>query len=358
MNCLAGFARQLSKLKLTLEPPPEDQTQFRISVACELAQEYSLGEIVGAGSFGTVFMATEKRTGDSVAVKAVSRRKSCVALVTAEASFLKGLSHPNVLNLRRFHRQSRHAFLVMDMYPGGDLIQGVQRFRRKGTVVALSEELVCVAQQMVEAVRYIHSKFVIHRDIKPDNFLLSSDNILASSCQVVLGDFGLARVLEDENQRLKDEVGTRLFWAPEHFDNDYGLKVDVWALGATIYTAVLGKFPFGEEALIREREAFYPEHLRSTACQECLQFALTKDETRRPTADELSSHPWLSQQRNVVAKASEACETPSTTFSAGAWPVRSDIKGCNTESTKTCSSVPTSWKGAHTNSSVESPYPR
>merc|ERR1719277_2758221 len=100
-------------------------------------------------------------------------------------------------------------------------------------------------------------KLTIHRDIKGDNYLMDRRDVTDPDCKVVLTDFGTAcHVAKDE--RLSAAAGTQMFWAPELFDRNYGLKVDVWAMGITMYGLVSGRFPFADEDDIRKKELKMP----------------------------------------------------------------------------------------------------
>merc|ERR1712050_147369 len=82
-------------------------------------------------------------------------------------------------------------------------------------------------------------------------------------CKIVLTDFGTACTIE-QDQRLSAAVGTKIFWAPEFFDKNYGAKVDVWAMGVIMYGLVSGRFPFRDENDIRTKEVKIPKRVNPT----------------------------------------------------------------------------------------------
>jgi len=180
--------------------------------------------------------------------------------------------------------------IVMDKFNGGDLVDGLQlHLKERGKIPCHS--LAHVSQQMIVAIEFLHSKSVVHRDIKGDNYLMDRMNITDPGCHIVLTDFGTACHLQ-ESQRLSEEVGTRIFWAPEIFNKDYGLKVDVWALGVIMYGLLEGRFPFKDGEAVRTQEPKRPKRIE-VKCEHYLKLLLSKEESARPTAAEASVHPWL-----------------------------------------------------------------
>merc|ERR1719188_298315 len=90
--------------------------------------------------------------------------------------------------------------------------------------------------------------------------MIDTEDILDPDCRVVLGDFGTARSMPSSGARLEAPVGTKYFWAPEFFDERYGLKVDVWALGVVIYSLLSARFPFRDEGEVRFRDPAWSKH--------------------------------------------------------------------------------------------------
>merc|ERR1712217_33032 len=93
-----------------------------------------------------------------------------------------------------------------------------------------------------------------------DNYLIDHKDITNPKCNIVLADFGTACNIEPD-QRLNVVVGTQIFWAPEIFEEDYGSKVDVWAMGIVTYGMVSGRFPFKDPNEIKTKEVDIPEHV-------------------------------------------------------------------------------------------------
>jgi len=153
----------------------------------------------------------------------------------------------------------------------------------------------------------LHNRSVVHRDVKGDNFLMDRKDMTDSKCKIVLTDFGTACNIGPD-ERLNAGVGTKIFWAPEFFDRNYGIKVDVWAMGIIMYGLVSGRFPFKDEADVRNKEVKIPKRVHPV-CEEFIKRMLDKVESSRPTADAVMAHPWVSdssrREGRVVSTGSE-----------------------------------------------------
>merc|ERR1719163_522054 len=106
--------------------------------------------------------------------------------------------------------------------------------------------------------------------------------------RIVLTDFGTAQNVS-QDERLTASVGTKIFWAPEFFDKNYGVKVDVWAVGVVMYGLVSGRFPFRDEADIRAKEVKIPKRVHPM-CEEFIKKMLEKKEASRYSSDAVMAH--------------------------------------------------------------------
>merc|ERR1712232_1047661 len=116
-------------------------------------------------------------------------------------------------------------------------------------------------------------------------------DITDPKCRVALTDFGTAIEL-DSYERLCEPVGTQNFWAPEFYDRNYGMKVDIWAMGVSMFGIVDGNFPFKDEAAVRKKEPRMPRGLHPT-CSDFIMQMLHKDEAKRCSAACLIAHKWI-----------------------------------------------------------------
>lgn len=250
------------------EPAPEVQS----------VGEYVLDREIGKGSFAQVFRAHHQHPPyQLVAVKSVTRSKLSPKLLEnleGEISILKSMRHTNIVDLRDCLYTDEHIHLIMEYCPGGDLSLYI---RKHGDVApwdgdpainplaaaqrakfphpedgGLHDAMVrSFLAQLVSAVRFLRSKDIVHRDIKPQNLLLQipDDECLASGHpseipQIKVADFGFARSLPAASL-AKTLCGSPLYMAPEILRYEkYDAKADLWSVGAVLYEMCVGKPPF------------------------------------------------------------------------------------------------------------------
>ena len=154
--------------------------------------------------------------------------------VMQEVSILKMINHENIMCVRETLETDKHIIFVLELCPGGDLLNYVRK-RRK-----LSENTAKVIfKQILDALKYLHNKNVLHRDIKLDNILLDSKG------RVKLGDFGVSKIVKD-GEIIYDQCGTPAYIAPEILlDQGYsGSGIDIWSAGVVLYAMLYGTVPF------------------------------------------------------------------------------------------------------------------
>lgn len=166
----------------------------------------------------------------------------------------------------------------------------------------------------------VHANHVIHRDIKPDNIVLTGDGKVAKIC-----DFSVSHVFEDGDDRLSSSAGAPAFLAPELVSvrgQSHGKATDIWALGVTLYYFVFGTCPFLGMSIpaiyerIQHQELEFPMTLPNGAIpskdlQDLLQKLLTKDPKKRITMRDIRKHPWCAKEFSRRPALSQA-HTPST----------------------------------------------
>lgn len=262
----------------------------------KLLSEFSLGKVLGQGAFGVVYECAKKGSKDfTYAVKMVDKVETPVCDIEAEAEMLETLDHPNIVKLRHLFMEKFFVCIVMDKYDGGDLIVGMQKHWKNSGPIPCNK-VIHVSRQMCLAIQYMHSQWVVHRDIKGDNYLMDRDNILDPECKIMLTDFGTAKEINvDKNERLTGQVGTKIYWPPEFFAGSYSLKVDLWALGVVMHGLLVGRFPFKCETDVRNKVVRLPAATPAT-CSQYILGLLEKDEKARFSADEAMAHPWLDNQ--------------------------------------------------------------
>ncbi|OLL26992.1 Meiosis-specific serine/threonine-protein kinase mek1 [Neolecta irregularis DAH-3] len=208
-------------------------------------QHYNMtSRLLGSGGFGKLYMATSCSTGAQVACKIMKREKMIEkgAQYAQEVDILKKLSHANVIAVRTCFLTTSKVYLFEDLIPGGDLLS----FFNRHNCYIPEVDTIFIVFQVLQALAYLHSHHVAHRDLKLENIMLLSDSPPA----IVLTDFGGARKF-DSLGRMNTVIGTMGYTAPEVFSNrvggnGYGEEVDMWSLGVVIHILLSGIHPFGD----------------------------------------------------------------------------------------------------------------
>eukprot|EP00929_Paragymnodinium_shiwhaense_P035249 TRINITY_DN19055_c0_g1_i1.p1 TRINITY_DN19055_c0_g1~~TRINITY_DN19055_c0_g1_i1.p1 ORF type:complete len:378 (-),score=67.27 TRINITY_DN19055_c0_g1_i1:49-1182(-) len=266
-----------------------------------LAKSYEIECQLGEGTFSTVWRVREKATGQLRAMKRISfARQSEDSTkprnIGHEMALMRLVRHPNVVRCHHAAVTADHVELVVDLFGGGDMIDGLNAHRKdRGRIP--DAQLANLARQMLAAVIHVHSCCIVHRDVKGENFLTDRPDIGDPDCVVALSDFGTAVKL-NPGVLLNDKVGTPLFWAPEMIDAEYDFLVDVWALGVTVFLLLSAQLPFKDEAEITkpagpDELVFKPPRYASEKCTDFMSQCLIKDPRRRPQALEVAKHPWM-----------------------------------------------------------------
>ena len=179
---------------------------------------YDIGEVIGAGTVGTIYAAIHRETGEKVAIKKLHAGVSQDPLIRArfkrETVVMERLRHPNIIRSMGGGEENGQLFYVMELLDGGtvkDLLQ-TKRVLRWPVVVE-------IARQICSALQFAHNHGVIHRDLKPSNLFLTRE------AEVKLGDFGIARDLQGSDITSSGmTVGTHAYMAPEQITGDANVK--------------------------------------------------------------------------------------------------------------------------------------
>ncbi|MFF2650984.1 serine/threonine-protein kinase [Streptomyces sp. NPDC058045] len=254
-----------------------------------LAGRYRLGETIGRGGMGRVWQAHDEVLHRAVAVKeltaaqfvADSDRGVLLARTRAEARAAARISHPAVVTVHDVLEHDERPWIVMELVVGRSLADAV-----KGDGPLDPREAARIGLWVLRALRAAHTAGVLHRDVKPGNVLLAEDG------RVLLTDFGIAQVEGDTTLTKTGEVvGSVDYLAPERVRGaDPGPASDLWALGATLYTAVDGRSPFRRTTPLTTMQAVVTEEPSvprgADALGPVIMALLRKDPEDRPTAEQ------------------------------------------------------------------------
>ncbi|KAH7730638.1 P21 protein (Cdc42/Rac)-activated kinase 4 [Aphelenchoides avenae] len=191
-------------------------------------------EMIGEGSTGVVMRARTIGGGNFVAVKRMNiNRQQRRELLFNEAMVVKALRHPNIVTCFGSHLVGNELWVVMEYMGGGTLTNVVTKVRMTEAVIA------AVARQCLEALAFIHSHNIVHRDIKSDSILIGSDGTIK------LSDFGFCGQLTKETPKRRSMLGTP-YWLSYQLcaREPYGTDADIWSFGITVYEMVMGEPPY------------------------------------------------------------------------------------------------------------------
>ena len=282
-----------------------------------LVEDLTLIKELGKGAFGKVFLTSKQGSMQKFATKQIDKKYAAnpkaKRYIDNEISILKNINHENIVKLYDVKETSQYFYLVTEYCNGGALSDKLEEY--KDTYNApFSEEIVqYLMRQIMSAMKYLHGKKILHRDIKLDNILVNFDseqdkknnNLLKAKVKLI--DFGFARYLK------KEELAYSILGSPINMDpgilrklnklehsKDYGYdeKADIWSLGTICYEMLIGECTFDAESMrelvskVEKGNYFLP----STLSKEAVSFLngmLQYDFKKRLSADKLYRHKFL-----------------------------------------------------------------
>ena len=253
---------------------------------------YKYGRVIGRGAFGKVNIGLNILTGRIVAIKSFNKKniinEASKNKILYETNLMRGLCHPSVTKILETFECEKYMLIIMEYISGGNLQNFVKK-RRK-----LCEKTAKILfRQIIQGIRYIHSRGIVHRDIKLENILLDLNNIIK------ICDFGVGKLIKP-NTILKDQCGTPVYMAPEILKgNGYkGFPVDVWSAGVALYIMLSGTLPFNKDKDHDLEYSILNNNIKeikdiSDEGNNLLKNILEKDPNKRYTCNQILEHPWL-----------------------------------------------------------------
>jgi len=283
---------------------------------------WQLGRTLGKGATGRVRLAKHALTGQTAAIKIVSKKAAAMVQsasmrhmdndstvssniqgtrtmpfgIEREIVIMKLIEHPNIMSLYDIWENRGELYLVLEYVEGGELFDYVMRNR------ALPEaEAVRLLRQLIAGLAYCHRFNICHRDLKPENILLDADH------NIKIADFGMA-AMQPDGQYLTTSCGSPHYAAPEIVSGKqyHGNTSDIWSVGIILYAMLNGFLPFdGRDIhdtlrLVRKGEYYLSPNLSQEA-SDLIQKMLQKNPDNRITMDEIWSHPLLRRYEKVHA---------------------------------------------------------
>ncbi|KAJ2904137.1 hypothetical protein MKZ38_008758 [Zalerion maritima] len=310
---------------LPMARPAKPKASERLPKDWDGSGRYNVSGTIGKGAFATVHMATSKFDGCPYAAKELEKRRFMKngvldQKVENEMRIMQSVQHTNIVQYIEHFDWKDRLIIIMEYVPLGDLGHYIMD---NGP---LTEDMVqSMAVQMLGALEHLHEKNITHRDIKPDNILISSDQPF----QVKLTDFGLSKMVDNEQTFLTTFCGTLLYCAPEvygefieydeHGNRDpnrrrqkstavghrYEHAVDIWSLGGVLFYCLAGSAPYPVKTGITYMELLNivmtteldvsPLQNKQVSLEgiDCLQGMINRNPSLRATTRQLLMHKWL-----------------------------------------------------------------
>ena len=283
---------------------------------------YNYGRLIGQGAFGKVNIGLNVLSGRIVAIKSFIKdelkNSENMDKILYETNLMRKLNHPNITKILETFEDDKYIFIIMEYINGGNLFSFVKK-RRK-----LSEKISkFLFRQIIEGIQHIHSKKIVHRDIKLENILIDLNN------RIKICDFGIGVMLDSEDELIREQCGTPMYMAPEIILNSKkkgykGYPVDIWSAGICLYIMLSGTLPFNYKNNDNDKEKYEmnnnsislsnnnnydlqysiinknPKKIKkiSSEARDLLHGLLNKDPNKRLTIDEILEHPWLKKDKN------------------------------------------------------------
>jgi len=282
-----------------------------------LVDDLTLIRELGKGAFGKVFLTSKQGSMEKFATKQIDKKYAAnpkaKRYIDNEISILKDINHENIVKLYDVKETSQYFYLVTEYCNGGALSDSLEDYKDTHNSPFPEELVQYLMRQIMSAMKYLHGKKILHRDIKLDNILVHYDseedrkkkNLFKAKVKMI--DFGFARYLK------KEELAYSILGSPINMDpgilrklnkmehsKDYGYdeKADIWSLGTICYEMLIGECTFDAESMrelvskVEKGNYFLP----STLSKEAVSFLngmLQYDFKKRLSADKLYRHKFL-----------------------------------------------------------------
>ena len=281
--------------------------------------KYKIEEKLGKGGFGTVYKAWYENLDEYRAIKVISTEyyddKEVIADLKSEAKKLNKINDIHVVRFYDVHLDGNFKYIDMEYVDGGDLVDLKLSYPEKKVP---EEKVLDIARQFSRGMIKIHEQHIIHKDIKPQNVMLTKDGT------VKIMDFGIAEGFRSSRSRIKQasRAGTPVYMSPEHLLGlDVGKESDVWSFGVMLYELLAGKLLYSGQSTnevmmqIKERDEFqilegvfdttnellkkclkreYKNRFKNF--EEVLQFIDGKSVKKKPKSSEIKSSPKSKRQ--------------------------------------------------------------
>ena len=293
----------------------------------EQIEDLILLKSIGRGSFGEVFLSKKTGRKELFATKKIDRKRadlpSAKKYFENEILILNSLRHPNIVRLEELKGTNNYYYLVTEYINGGSLTDCLKIYQKKYGKAFPEEIVQYLMRQIVDAIKYLHSLNIIHRDLKLDNIMINFDNeIDKNNLNMMKGrikiiDFGFSIHLAKSSLTFS-ALGTPINMDPIILEKyakkggnlnqmGYDIKADIWSLGTICYELLIGKAVFNAETmndLVKKVEngSYLVPTSVSSEMVSFLNGMLQYEGANRLSAEELSKHPFLTKRISDFTK--------------------------------------------------------
>lgn len=278
---------------------------------------YQLKQDLGKGKFGEVKLGINLKTQQKVAVKTIKKKNVPVnelELQRREIDALRACDHPNVVKLIDTFENSEYFFIVLEYLNGGDLFEYLNKKEFKIT----EDRARCITHQVLNALYYLKSMGIAHRDIKLENIIMTNSD---DDSDIKLIDLGLSRII-GPGETTTDPYGTLAYVAPEVLlQKAYRFEVDMWSTGVIVYVMLSGLLPFdaptNRETARQTISSPVPFTHKlwefvSYDAKDLILKLLDKSQKQRLTVKEALQHPWVCRRSKSLLKIRESTAEDET----------------------------------------------
>jgi NIMA (never in mitosis gene a)-related kinase len=262
-----------------------------------MSSKYKVKKLLGEGSFGKAFLCSRDSDEDLCVIKQIKvedMTKQEKDDVINESTILSKLDHPNIIKFFEFFESKtpQQTFNIVTEYAdGGDLSE---KIKEQNKTPFKESDILDYFTQICLALKHIHEKKIIHRDLKSGNVFLMKSGL------VKLGDFGIAKTFKNTMDKAKTMVGTPYYLSPEIIQGKpYDNKSDIWSLGVLLYEMMTFKMPFEANTLpmlsmkIMRGNYTPPSSMYTKDLREIVSKCLMVDPSRRPSIREILKMPII-----------------------------------------------------------------
>ena len=266
---------------------------------------------LGKGAFGEVWKVTHENSKKIYCIKMMSKREiyeqQLINQINKEISIMYNINHPYSIKLYNHFEDNDKLYLIMEPASNGNLYSFIEN--NKNQKIKSNETIKKIIIQTIEIIKYLHSKDIIYRDIKPENILLDKDN------NIKLCDYGWASYLT-KDQFCKVYCGTPEYVSPEMVKKyPYNEKVDIWGIGVLIFELLFGYPPFSSNFNedrynnIKEGKINWPQEINDKDAKDLIGKILKINPNERLSLEEIEKHPWLISTYNKMKEDKQTNDT-------------------------------------------------